>query len=392
MPIALGDLGAAAAALFLLLIAAALWVLTQLLVNTLGKAPVIGSWISNTLAGWLNDARNAILSAAGSTWHGLIDLINWGNSLFTSILVHAVQFYDSASAAISRIVYVRLPELAGSAYSQALSLFDSARAEVTSAYDQAVSYAAGLVSSAESWVTAQLTQLALEASSLFTRAEQDAAALVSQAESDAASLITQASTALQAEITQAEQLAASEVSTLAASVQSAVNQLASDITSGVAGAEALAYSQLQAAVGGITTDLETIGDSAVSLAWPDAVPDLQALKGVLGSDFPWLNDLLGLLAGAGTAGLLGALIRSMATSQAVTKLATDCIVPNCRNLGGYGNDLANLLSGLEDAALLAWLVQMVTDPSGWASDLASEGAPISQGAVSAATSLLGVPV
>jgi hypothetical protein len=390
MPVALAGLGDVAVALMLLLLAAALTLLIYVLVNSLGKAPVIGSWISGTLSGWLTDARNALLNASKSSWHGLIDLINWCNSLSTSILVHAYQFYDEASAAISRIVYVRLPQFLGSAYSSALSLYDTVRAEIASDYSQATSYAASLVAGAESWVQAQVSQLAAEASSLFTRAEQDALAWVGDAETAAANLVTESSTALRADIAGAEQYAASEVSALAASTQAAVNQLANDITGGLATAETLAYSQLEAAVRGITTDLETIGDSAVSLAWPDAVPDLQALRDTLGADFPWLNDLLGLLAGAGTAGLLGALIRSMATSQALTRLATDCIVPNCRNLSGLGKFLQALSGDASEAAMLAWLVEAITNPSGWASDTnALLGGPAND-TITAVRGLLGV--
>lgn len=390
MPVALAGLADVAYALMLLLLAAALTALIYVLVNSLGKAPVVGSWISHTLAGWLTDARNALLKSARSSWHGLVNLFNWGNHLLATILVHGYQFYDEASAAVSRIAFVRLPEIAGHAYSQALALYDTARADITSAYQQATHYAAGLVSAAEAWAQARINQLALEATSLFTRAEHDALTWVSQAESGAANLVTESSTALRADIASAEAIAAHEVSALQASVQAAVNQLAADITSGLQTAEALASSQVTALQRGIVTDLETIGDSAISIAWPDAVPDLQALRGILGADFPWLNDLLGLMAGAGTAGLLGALIRSMATSQALTKLATDCIVPNCRNLGGLGSDLQQLLGLLSDAALAAWIAELVHSPGAWAQDMQATAAPAGDSVITSARTLLGI--
>lgn len=369
MPVALAGLADVAYALMLLLLAAALTALIYLLVNSLGKAPVIGSWISGTLAGWLTDARNALLNAAKSAWHGLVNLLNWCNTLMLTMLVRASEFYTEASQAISRVVFVRLPELAGNVYSQALSLYDTAKAEIITAYNQAIGYATSVLHTAEQ--TAQvLTQEAIsEGQALFARAEADTLALVGRAEADAANLVTQASTALQSDIASAEALAAHEVSALQASVQSAVNQLANDLTGGLASAEALAYSQVQALQQGIITDLETTGDAAVQLAWPDAVPDLQALRGVLGADFPWLNDLLGLMAGAGTAGLLGALIRSMATSQAVTRLATDCIVPNCRNLSGLGSLLQDLEGLLAGDLLFSLLAAAVADPQAAARDI-----------------------
>jgi len=389
MPVALAGLADLAYAAMLLLLAAALTALIYLLVNSLGKAPVIGSWISGTLAGWLRDARNALLGAAKSAWHGLIDAINWFGSLQISILVHAYQFYQDASGAISRIMFVRLPQFLGNAYSQALSLFDSARSEITSIYNQAVAFARAEATTVEQWAAAQLNQLAAEATSLFTRAENDAITWVRQAESAAASAVTNASAALQAEIASAEALAAREVNQLAASTQAAVNQLASDIASQVASAEALAFSQVQALQQGIITDLEQTGDAALQLAWPDAVPDLQALRDALGADFPWLNDLLGLMAGAGTAGLLGALIRSMATSQALTRLATDCIVPNCRNLSGLGSLLQQLAGLLENDLLFTLLAAAVADPAGAAADIQAALEQPATDAASLFTTLLG---
>jgi hypothetical protein len=291
---------------------------------------------------------------------------------------------------LARLYDVTLPSLENRAALWATSLFSQAYAAINSDFTQSLSYANGLFTRAEAVAQGWVNTALLYAADLFARAEADALALVSRAEADAANLVTQASTALQAQITSAEALAAREVSGLAASTQAAVNQLANDITSGLAGAEALAYSQVQALQRGIVTDLETIGDTAVGLAWPDAVPDINALRGVLGADFPWLNDLLGIMAGAGTAGLLGALIRSMATSQALTRLATDCIVPNCRNLSGLGNDLSQLLGIISEGALLAWLAEMVANPQGWARDTGTVLGPIGNDSISAARTLLGV--
>jgi hypothetical protein len=390
MPVALPDLGALAAALFLLLIAAALWVLIQLLVNSIGKAPVIGSWIVTNVGGWLNDARNAILAAQSASWHAFIQLLKWTIDLLVIWPAKLALALWNLAQGLERTVFVRLPLLAQQLYGETVQALDTAETYALSLGNRLALSVTAALGSLENWTQARVDALALEATHLFNVAEQDVTAALARAEADAANLVTQASTALQADIASAEALAAHEVSALQASVQAAVNQLAADMAHGLASAEALAYSQVQALQGAIVTDLETIGDSAIGLAWPDAVPDLQALRGVLGADFPWLNDLLGLLAGAGTAGLLGALIRSMATSQALTRLATDCIIPNCRNLSGLGNDLQNLLSVASDAALLAWLVQLVHNPDSWAQDMVTEATPLGNAAMAAGRLLFGV--
>lgn len=390
MEVALPDLGALAAALMLLLIAAALWVLIQLIANSIGKAPVIGSWVTTNVGGWLNDARNAILAAQSATWHAFIQLLKWTFDLLVVWPAKLALALWNLAQGLERTVFIRLPLLAQQAYADTVQFLDTAENYAFNLANRLALQVTAALGSLERSIQAEIDLAALEAAHLFTVAEQDITAALITAETDAANLVTEASTALAADIAGAEALAAREINALAASTQAAVNQLAADFTHGLATAEALAYSQVQALQGAIVTDLETIGDSAVGLAWPDAVPDLQALRGALGADFPWLNDLIGLLAGAGTAGLLGALIRSMATSQALTRLATDCIVPNCRNLSGLGNDLSQLLGIVSEGALLAWLIEMVADPRGWARDTDAALSGIGNDSISAARTLLGV--
>lgn len=391
MIVALPDLGAVAAALLLLLIAAALWVIIQLLVNTLGRAPLIGGWISGNLAGWLNDARNSILDASKATWHAAVDLFNWGNNVTVTAIARFIQFEGDASGAITRLLTVRLPDFLGMAGSYALSLYHSATGYALALEQQTVAWADARITAAEQAALGWFSQALGYAEQLFSRAEADAAALVTQAETDAANAITQASTALQADIYAAEQLAASDVGALSAWTQAAVGQLESDLTTGIQSAEALAFSQVTALGRGIVTDLEQAGDTAVGLAWPGAAGDIEALRQTLGQDFPWLNDLLGLLAGAGTAGLLGALIRSMATSHALTRLANDCIVPNCRNLSGLGSDLSNLAQLFSAGTIFAWLAEAVADPAAWAGDTNAVLAPVGAATVAAARGVFGAP-
>jgi len=390
MVVALPDLGAVAAALLLLLIAAALWVIIRLLTNSLGHAPVIGSWISGTLAGWLNDARNAILDAAKASWHAAVQLFEWIKEYFVWQYDLVFRTIEDASGAVYRLAYVRLPELLASATSYALSVYHSAVAYADSRFNAAIAYAAGLLSTAEAYALTVYHSAVSYAAQLFARAEADAIALVDSTAAALASDITRASTALRAELTQLGGQLVTDIDGLAASTQAAVNTLAGDLAAGVATAEAVAASALTGAVGGIYTDLEQLGRQAVSDAWPDAAGDIQALRGTLGADFPWLNDLLGALGGLGTAGLAGALIQSLAGAHAVTRLANDCIVPNCRNLGGLGNDLSNLLGAAETAALLAWLAELARNPSGWASDMAANAAPVGNDAIGTVRTLLGV--
>lgn len=390
MPEVAPELGALAAVGALLIIAGALWVLQGLIRNSLGRLPLVGGWINSNIDAALNDARNAVLSASGATWGVAVQLFRWMQAWFRNPISETIRTFAEVYSFGRRLYDVTLPALEVRVLATASGLASSAIAHADGLYNAAVSYVTASIASAlaqaASWVTAAENY----ATRLFDTAALDITSGIARAESDAASALNAATSALGANITAAEQLAAREVTALEASTQTAVNQLASNLAAGLATAEALAASNLAALQHGIITDLEQTGDAAIGLAWPGAAGDIQALRGALGADFPWLNDLTGLLAGAGTAGLLGALIRSLAASQAVTRLATDCIVPNCRNLSGLGQFLQSLFADATDVALFAWLAEAVADPQRWAADTDALLGSIATDTASAARTLLGV--
>jgi len=389
MPEALPELGALAAAGFLLLIAAALWVLIDLLNNSLGRLPLVGSWITSNISNALNDARNVILAGASASWGAAVQLFKWMIDWIKLQATWEITAVTSVWHFGTRMYDVTLPNLETRVLVTASSWVSSAESFARGLYAQAVSYAAAEASRAlavaSSWVSAAESA----AVQLFRTAELDAANAVRAAERDAANALAAASTTLTADIAAAEQFTIAQVDALGAELGRAYSILSGDITAGVQTAEHLAAVNLGAAVGGIYTDLDTWGKQALADAWPDVTGDISALRRTLGADFPWLNDLLGALGGLGAAGLLGTLIQSMAGAHAITRLANDCIVPNCRNLSGLGNDLQNLLSTASTAAMLAWLIFAVTDPSGWAAEMGSVAAPVAAGLANDAARLFG---
>lgn len=368
MPEALPELGALAAVAALLIIAAALWVLQGLIRNSLGRLPVVGSWINSNIDSALNDARNLVLQAVGATWGFAKTMFRWMIAFFKNPLAQILFFAAEAWQFGSKVVNVWLPDLQIRVLVTASQWFSTAENYAHGLYDTAVNYVNTQVTRALVLASSEVATVEHDARVLFDTATADIANAIVSAESYAANLVVNASTALQADILSAENLVIGDINALQHSVQAAVDELGRELAAGVATAESIAASRLAAVEGVIYTDLETWGIQAVRDAWPDVQGDVQALRGVLGQDFPWLNDLLGALGGVGAAGLLGALIQSMAGAHAITRLATDCIVPNCRNLSGLGNDLSNLLSTASTAAMLAWLIFAVTDPSGWAAE------------------------
>lgn len=383
------ELGALVAAMFLALIALALWVLAGVIQNTFARVPVIGSWISSNVVAALNDARNAVLDGATASWGAAVQMFKWAEAFIRGLSNAMFNGLVQTFVFAQRLYDVTLPNLESRVLVDASGWFSSAESYAASLFNTAVSYETALVAQAEADASALFTTVERNAVSLFDTATADIASAFATAERDAANAVAAASTTLAADIRAAEVLAADDITSLAASTQAAVNTLSADITAGVHTAETLAAVNLSAAVGGIYTDLETWGDKAIADAWPDAQGDISSLRNTLGADFPWLNDLLGALGGLGAAGLAGSLIRSAATSHALTKLADDCIVPQCRNLGGLSNDLGNLLSEASTAAMLAWLIFGVVDPAGWAADTGEVAGPIASGLATTAGKLFG---
>lgn len=386
----LPDLGLVAAAGFLLLIAAALWVLQELIRQSFGRIPVIGSWIQTNINGVLNDARLAVLAAAVSAWDAAVRLFRWIQNWLWRMLIQSMLFAFQVATTVQHIATVQIPQEASRIQSTALAWINSAVATAKLTFDAELVIIRGDIAAADRAITTAEATATAYAARLFNEAVAEVRAGIVTAETYAATKVVQLDTELTAELSSLRATVAADLATAEQLAAGLFRTAEADLTRELASAEALAFAQVQALQRGIYTDLETWGDQALNLAWPDAIPDLQALRGTLGLDFPWLNDLLGLLAGAGAAGLLGALIRALAGTQAITRLANDCIVPTCRNLSGLGNDLQNLGALFAAGTIFAWLAEGATNPAGWAADTAAVLGPLGNGTITTAKSVLGV--
>lgn len=296
--LAIPDLLLVAAAMFLLLLAAALELAGRMLSLSLGKAPVIGPWVADHLVAWLYDARDKVMHAARASWDGAARLFLWAERWIVHLWDTITSFAAATAQTIDRIVTVKLPALRAEAEAWALD-----------ATARAISAASAEIDLVRTWADGRIAQVQQDMTTLFTQAEQDAVAARNQAEAYAGAL-----------------------------------------------------------VGSVYTDLDTIGRQAMQEVWPGAAGDVAALRKALGGNFPWLDALLPALAGGGAIGLGAALVQSLAGAQAVTKLATECIVPNCENLSGLGSLLSELEALITGGALLALLEFMVRDPAAAARD------------------------
>ena len=390
MPEALPDLGALAAALVLVLIAGALWVLAELIQQSFSRLPVVGGWISSNIVGALNDARNTVFGWAGSTWNFAYQLFitigNWLWRMPYNLLVTINQAANFGNWVAHWLVPNTANTVQGYAYGlyrDAINYGEQVWTDSTGyAYDlwqNATAYAYGLYRDAINYGEQVWNDATAFIQSAFAQATAYAYGLYISGWNYATSIWNDASAAI-----------ASAESTAIAHADGLFNAAESDIQNVAAGAAAALSSTAAGIAGSIYTDLDNVASGALAGAWPDAAGDIGALRNVLGGDFPDIQALLPWLAGAGAAGLSGVLFRSLAGTAAITRLADDCIVPNCRNLSQFGQDLQGLIGDIPAAAMLAWFIFLVTDPAGWAADTEAVASGVADTATTAARTLLGV--
>ena len=389
MQFALPDLAGFVAAGLLLLLACALSGIIYLLANSLGKAPVIGGWVTRDVNGWLTDARNALLKASSATWHFATGMINWAWDILTKPLIYLYHYATAAWQWLNVLFTQTIPDAENRVLNYALSRFDAAEADAAHLFTVAERYTGTEIAAAEHLAAELFAEAESYAGKAVAAAETALAADIRAVQQAAAADLTAAERALTSTINSVATAADKDLASLAGQTNTDIGRLANDVVSEVTKAEAIAAANLAAVQAGIYTDLEQWGDQAVSHVWPDAAQDIAALKQTLGADFPWLNDLLGALGGLGSVGIAGALIRAIAGAEVVTNLADQCIIPNCRNLSQFGQDLQDLLSAASEAALLAWLVFLVADPQGWANDMATVAAPVAATVTADIARLLG---
>lgn len=360
--LALPDIGLLLAGLLLAFLAFALWGLRDLLTGAFSHVPVIGGFIGRSLGSLLDSARRDVLSASHSSLSGATRLFRWVSGWMGHVLTGIGHTFTAIATTIDHLVRVQVPHLFDVARHETAVLFDGLRHDaarwVADARHQAAVEFDGLRHDTLAWiddvrfyVDRQVAASRAYAASLFARAETDVASALADARAFAA-----------AETGALARAVAGDLNALATETGTLFRTAERDAAAGIAAAETAASVALVDAVKGIVTDLDTWGNEAVTRAWPDVQGDLDALGRLLGRDFPDIGKLIPALEGAGAAGLLGALIRSLAGSAVAVRALEDCVIPNCRNLSQLGKDLSELGSAVSAAAMVAWMAYIAADP------------------------------
>lgn len=384
------ELGLLVAAMFAILILAALYLITAIFGAAFRKIPVVGPPIANAFDWVTRWARGALIATLhGTLWacqkiaHTVMALLN---NMYQAQLDAIRAVIDAAehtrfTVLPREIVAARqfANRVANQVYYQARAYTDqeiaSVRKDMAALRRQIDTKILNLqntlvtlvnatrkvldarITDAVNQLTAKIQALGRKEAADFAKAEADIHAAEARVNATIAADVKTLNTELAADVQAVEQLA---------------KQLAAD-------AELAAVADVNAAV-----------KVAMETAWPPVTAMIGQLQEIAAPDFTAVLALLALVPTEVPVTAPEAFAATETVLPPILRLLTDCVIPQCRDLGGLRNFLHSLLSAGFDAALIAWLIYCITDPQGAARDTEAVGGPIANDTVGALLGLFGV--
>jgi hypothetical protein len=393
MVLAIPEIGLGAIIVFVLLVLLAFVVLKLVAMHATPDIhiPLIGNLRTKVGDGFdaaidgITGALDGMIGAFGDIIHGIV---RFSQYIWYLAAGWVSQAYHTVAWVVTTYVPRETAKLARSIESHAVTLGH----DISHALTSAEAYA-------ERKVTALATTVAHNLAHAISKAESDIAAV----KADVSGLLAHAESYALAKAQAAEQAAkaaaSAALSTTTKALDNELHKIESTTTSAIAKVEGdlttvknevglITSTTLPALVTDINGDIEdALGDLGTTVA-----AGITGLEGVIGSDFADVKALLDQLADVNLGTIVGTSVATAAALGILTKLAEDCIVPQCRNLGGLSNILGDLAGILEAGTLLAFLAELATNPAGFTEDVISVGGPIADPIISGAGDLLNVPV
>lgn len=137
----------------------------------------------------------------------------------------------------------------------------------------------------------------------------------------------------------------------------------------------------------------TITDAIVKptrATWPILVTELAAATEAAGPELADVRALIKAVPTRAPGTIAEAESAPLDITRVLTRVMTDCTIPNCRNLSKYGRDLHGLGDLLAGAGLLAFVAYAVAHPHEAAQDTEDVVSPIIDGTAHAVETILGV--
>lgn len=270
-----------------------------------------------------------------------------------------------------------------SMYNQSIAFTLSAAGQIRSyaesLYNQAIAHANDLYNQVHAFAIAEATAAWNHADDLARQITGNTAALYQQAIGYTNSMYNKAIGYAQ----NAATLAWNHADDLARQITATTAGLfAQSLAHATAAAAAAEVDAIAAVTGPLITDLPGI--------WPGLVDSIDGVIDTAAGDF---TDAIAGIKGLDLTipiSIGGALAVTIPAISALTRLANDCTIPNCRNLSQVGRDLQALFSLVEDGLLFAFIAELVHDPAGGVSLVEDTLGELANEAVNVGKTLIGV--
>lgn len=384
------ELGLVVVAMFAILILAGLYLISQIFSAAFSKIPVIGppigrafDWVTRWARGATIKTIHGVLWACGKLAHALMALLN---NMY-QIQLDAIRAVIDAA---EHTRFVTLPrEITAArqfALQQANQVYYQARA-YTNQQDAEQNKA---LAALRTWAKAQLLDLQNTLVRLINATRSVLDARITDAVNQLTAKIQALGKKEAADFAKAESdIQAAEArlnATIGADVKILERTMSADVASLTELAKQLAADAERQAV----ADVNAAVHVAMEASWPPVTAMIGQLQEVAAPDFQAVLALLALVPDAIPQTAPEAFAATETVLPPIVRLLTDCVIPQCRDLGGLRNFLHNLLSAGFDAALIAWLIYCIEDPQGAARDTEAIGGPIANDTVGALLGLFGV--
>jgi len=390
---AVAALAAIVAALMALLIAYAIGYLGKVVARflpaniNLGAASVpIRSLVQATIDAALSGISEVFWDLTGA----MVSFIGRPVLAFLAMIRELASMAVTFAAQLQWLTFNAIPQALNAAKVWAFARITALRAYVLTLYARAIAYAAREAGIVHAY-----------AASLYHAAIAEAGRLYGLAKVYAHELVTVETAARVAADNAVKGYAAALVSTARADLSKAITAVEGEIHNAagvtqaeVAAAIGAASTQITAAastlvtqgIGALTSDVT----AAVEGVFDGLIIDVGSLVDVIGTDLPDIGDLARAIPRAIPTDIAGAIGLSLTLDRVMVKYLERCGVPNCRNLGGLGHLLGDLLSAAGLAGLLAMLAEMIHDPEAAARATADDLGSVVSGAQNLISDLLGV--
>lgn len=287
---------------------------------------------------------------------------------------------DQYAAAIATIAQATLPQALASVIGLSADELNTLENYVSTVILGKIlgleSYVQGAVNDVESLFSSELNDVRQQVASVLA-ATATAAIDANQIAGIAASAAGTVVRAAEVDISNHIQVAYADATGYTDSRIAAVEN---EISQDLARIDTLTANLVATTVGVLTTDIDQAISGAVSGVVTDVDGAIADVIGILGTDDADILSAIKAIDLTNIASIAGVSALSISTTLTLARYLRDCGIPNCKNLSELGQELQNLLSVIEDASFLEFLLSLIHNPRDAATTLEDTfGSMISSG-------------